>query len=145
MELLLKELNTTDSQLGSIISHKFHDDKENLQQILTKYDMNTLYIVKNNVEKYQTEMLHELVRRRMNRLDNQVNTKAGYDVIEKCLDQIKQIMDNKVIYERKLTRELRVKEIQQQTNYLLVLLSIVTVLYILLRVLVVMILIKSSN
>jgi len=144
MESLLKELNTTNAQLGSVISHKFHDDKENIQ-ILTKYDMNILYIVKNSVEKYQTEMLNELVRRRMNRLDDQVNIKAGYDVIEKCLDQIKQIMDNKVIYERGLTRELRVKEIQQQTNYLLVLLLIVTVLYILLRVLVVMILIKSSN
>jgi hypothetical protein len=139
MESLLKELNTTDAEIGSVISHKFYDDEESLQQILPKYDMNILYFVKDNVEKYQTEMLHELVRRRMNRLDNQVNIKAGYDVIEKCLDKIKQIMDSKVIYEKGfesgITKELVVKEIHQQTKYLLWLLLIVTTVYILVRVL----------
>jgi hypothetical protein len=99
MELLLKELNTTESNIGSKIS----GDK-NCLQILKKYDNSVLFIVRDKVEEYQNSLFNDLVKRRKSGdLASNLqcgfiggrasNLQCGFNIIEAVLKQIDIIID----------------------------------------------------
>ena len=94
MELLSKELNVTDNKIASTISYNFCQNKDSLV-ILKKYEINVLYEVIDKIKEYQDELYTELVKRYNNGSEEIENLKVGFNIINKCITEIKYIINKK--------------------------------------------------